>query len=146
MMQEIDGDGCAFLREADGDRPPDSLRGSGHERVLRGEAGRNARHTIRLAAWAASQMKVSSNGSRPSIKAARHAAFQRCLQGAALESARGYCERSEVHPLYSATLSRVTSFEGRSSTVDAGFCPLRMPTPTCTARRAMKNGSCEAEA
>ena len=47
MIQEIDGDGCAFLREADGDRPPDSLQGSGHERVLRGEAGRNARHTIR---------------------------------------------------------------------------------------------------
>lgn len=32
-----------------------------------------------------------------------------------------YCERSEVHPLYSATLSRVTSFDGKSSTVDAGF-------------------------
>ena len=45
--QEIDGDGCAFLREADGDPPARFLRGSGHEHVLRGEAGRNARHTIR---------------------------------------------------------------------------------------------------
>jgi hypothetical protein len=35
---------------------------------------------------------------------------------------RGYCERSEVHPLYSAILSRVTSFDGKSSTVEAGFC------------------------
>jgi hypothetical protein len=59
---------------------------------------------------------------------------------------RGYCERSEVHPLYSAILSRVTSFDGKSSTVEAGFCPLRMLTPICTARRAMKKGSCEAEA
>src|SRR6266481_9166305 len=59
---------------------------------------------------------------------------------------RGYCERSEVQPLYSATLSRVTSFDGKSSTVEAGFCPLRMPTPICMARRAMKKGSCEAEA
>jgi hypothetical protein len=33
----------------------------------------------------------------------------------------GYCERSEVHPLYSATLSLVTSFDGKSSTVEAGF-------------------------
>src|SRR5438552_3245850 len=57
-----------------------------------------------------------------------------------------YCVRSEVQPLYSPTLSRVTSFDGSSSTVDAGFWPLRIPTPTCTARRAMKNGSCEAEA
>ena len=48
--------------------------------------------------------------------------------------------------MYSATLSRVISLEGMSSTVEAGFWPLRMLTPICTARRAMKNGSCEAEA
>src|SRR5947208_16201773 len=54
---------------------------------------------------------------------------------------RGYCERSDVHTLYWAILSRVTSFDGTSSTVDAGFCPSRMPTRTFTAPRALKSVS-----
>src|SRR5450755_1969319 len=42
----------------------------------------------------------------------------------------------------------VTGHELRRQKLDgrSRLLPLRMPTPICTARRAMKNGSCEAEA
>src|SRR6267378_4047470 len=97
--------------------------------------------------------KISGTAQRRSkrgpVLQQRQAAFQgRPARGGVPQTHgwRDYCDRSEVHPLYSAILSRVTSFDGKSSTVEAGFCPLRMLTPICTARRAMKKGSCEAEA
>jgi len=37
---EIDCEACAFLSQPDGDRLPDALRGSGYERMVRDETGR----------------------------------------------------------------------------------------------------------
>ena len=38
---EIDGDGCTFLGQPNGDRPPDALSRAGHQRVLPDQTRRN---------------------------------------------------------------------------------------------------------